>query len=221
MLIGKKKIVSRMIKKMIKNYTILLVICFTLLITATGCSKGSNNTEAPTTNTTAVRTGNSTESNSGVNPPTSPSIMPAPVVTPETAQVRLTEVETNADMIDSPLSDSKIMIKVGTTALKKRTDDNGVVLFDSVPCGNDVVITAAAEEGGEDGVFRRRLECKGTEVDLGVITRAFGGKYFLEQRRPQFMGYDAIKEVWLTADGKVISGKEIERIMSRYNSGSN
>jgi hypothetical protein len=35
------------------------------------------------------------------------------------------------------------------------------------------------------------------------------------------MGYDAIKEVWQTMDGKIVPDKEIQQILSRYNFGSN
>jgi hypothetical protein len=208
---------------MLKNNSAIFIICLALFNITTGCSKSVNIDNSKIIDTTAktARNGNTTDNQLGTNPSSSPSGTPIPDVSPGTIQVRLTEVETNADMIDSPLSDSKIIIKAGAANLNKQTDDDGVVLFESVPCGNDVVITAVAEEGIEDAVFHRKLECKGTEVDLGVIVRAFGGKYFLEQRKPQTMGYDAIKEVWQTMDGKLVPDKEIQRIMSRYNFGSN
>jgi hypothetical protein len=209
--------------KMLKNNSTVFIICLALFNIATGCSKSANivNTEVTNTAARTARNGNTIDNQSGINPSSSPSGMPVPDVSPRTVQVRLTEVETNADMIDSPLSDSKIMIETGATNLNKQTNDDGVVLFESVPCGSDVVITAVAEEGVEDAVFHRKLECKGPEVDLGVIVRAFGGKYFLEQRKPQAMGYDVIKEVWQTMDGKIVPDKEIRRILSKYNFGSN
>jgi hypothetical protein len=208
---------------MLKNNSAVFIICFALFNIATGCSKSANtgNTEVTNTTVKSARNGNAIDNQSGINSSSTPSGTPIPDVSPATVQVRLTEVETNADMIDSPLPDSKIIIKAGAANLNKQTDDDGVVLFESVPCGNDVVITIPAEDAVEGAVFHRKLECKGTEVDLGVIVRAFGGKYFLEQRKPQAMGYDAIKEVWQTMDGKVVPGKEIERILSRYNLGSN
>jgi hypothetical protein len=211
-------------KKMFKNNVTVFIIYLALFNIATGCSKSANIVNTEGANTTTAKTApnsNTIDNQSGINSPSSPSAMPTPDVSPRAVQVRLTEVETNADMIDAPLSGSTIIIKAGTTSLTKQTDDDGVVLFDSVPCGNDVVITASAEEGGEDAIFHRKLECKGTEVDFGVIVRAFGGKYFLEQRKPQAMEYDAIKEVWQTMDGKIVPDKEIQRILSRYNFGSN
>jgi hypothetical protein len=165
-------------KKILRNNVTVFIICFALYSIATGCSKSANvvNTEV-TNNTTAriARNGNTTDNQSGINTSSSPSATPTPDASTGTVRVRLTEVETNADIIDSPLSDSKIIIKAGATSFTKQTDDDGVALFESVPCGNDVVITASAEEGGEDGVFHHKLECKGTEADLGVIVRAFGG----------------------------------------------
>jgi hypothetical protein len=211
-------------KKMLKNNVTVFIICFAFYSITTGCSRSANVVNPEIANTTTAKTarnGETIDNQLGGNPPSSPAAMPTPDASPRAVQVRLTEVETNADIIDSPLSDSAITIKTGNTSLTKHTNEDGVVLFDSVPCGNDIVIAASADEGGEGAVFHHKLECKGAEVDLGVIVKAFEGKYFLEQRKPQAMGYDAVKEVWRTMDGKIVSDKEIERIMSKYNSGSN
>jgi hypothetical protein len=204
---------------MIKNNTTLLVICFTLLIIANGCGKSSNaaNTEVATTNTTTVRANSSTESNSGTKPLSAPTVAPTPDSSPKTVQVRLTEVETNADLIDSPLPDLKIIIKSGETSLDKKTNDAGVAVFDSVPCGNDIEITALNDnDSGENGVFHRELKCEGTQVDLGVITRAYGGRYTLEQRKPESMGYDPAKNVWRTDDGKIVPMERVRKIIEKY-----
>jgi hypothetical protein len=208
---------------MLKNNSAVFIICLALFSICIGCSKSAGivNNEAPNTTAGTTRSGNPMDNQSGITSASTPSGLPMPDVSTGTVQVRLTEVETNADIIDSPLSDSTIIIKAGAVKLNKQTDEDGVVLFESVPCGNDVVITVPAEEGGEGAVFRHKLECRGTEVDLGVIVRAFGGKYFLEQRKPQAMGYDAVKEVWQTMDGRIVPDKEIERILGRYNFGSN
>lgn len=209
---------------MLKNNITVFIICFALFNIAAGCGKSARNVNSEVSNATGetIRDGNNKDGQSGTNPLSSPSATPTPDASPVTVQVRLTEVETNADMIDSPLADSKIIIQAGATSLNKRTNDDGVVVFASVPCGNDVVITIPAEEGaGEDTAFHRKLECKGPQVYMGVITKAFGGKYYLEQRKAKMMGYDALKEVWLTEDGHIVPNEEIERIMSRYNSGSN
>jgi hypothetical protein len=147
--------------------------------------------------------------------------MPTPDSSSRIVQVRLTEVETNADIIDSPLPDSKINLKSGDSSFNKKTDEDGVVVFDAVPCGNEVVITAHDVESDEDVILKSRLECKGTQVDLGVLTRPFGGKFILEQRKPRAMGYDALKEVWQTMDGKTVPDEEVKRILGRYNYGSN
>lgn len=207
---------------MLKNNVTVFIVCLTLYTGTTGCSRSANVVSPEvSTPTKTTRNGNTIDNHLEANISSSPSAVTTPDPSPRTVQVRLTEVETNADIIDSPLSDSKIIIRTGTTSLTKHTNEDGVVLFDSVPCGNDVAITASAGEGDEDAVLHSKLECKGAEVDLGLIVKAFEGKYFLEQRKPQAMGYDAIKEVWRTMDGKIVPDKEIERIMSKYNSGSN
>jgi cytoskeletal protein RodZ len=200
-----------------KNITIL-VSCLALFFIATGCSKSSTNvnTEVSNTSTNTVRQGSATESNSGTTTPLpTPTSALTPVNSTATVQVRLTEVETNADLIDAPISGSKITVKSGETSLDKKTDNEGVVLFDSVPCGNDVTITAHDEESDENTVVHRRLECVGTQVDLGVLTKPFGGKFILEQRKPQHMEYDPAKNVW-RSEGKIVSSKIVRKILSKY-----
>ena len=133
---------------------------------------------------------------------------------PKTVRVRLTEVETNADVVDWPSPGAEIIIKAGETTLNKKTDDDGVVVFDAVPCGQQIVITRK-DEYGEDGVFRRRLMCVRRLVDLGIIERQFGGKFTLRQRKLQRMGFDASKNVWRDANGRIISMRTFNRIMSQ------
>jgi hypothetical protein len=141
--------------------------------------------------------------------------MPLPQSPPKTVRVRLMEVETNADIVDWPVPGSEIIIKAGATTLSQKTDDDGVVVFDAVPCGQQIVITRKDEDGGQDGVFHRRLPCTGRQVDFGIVERAFGGKYTLRQRKLQRMGYDAAKNVWRDANGKRISMRTFNRIMSQ------
>jgi hypothetical protein len=163
------------------------------------------------------RTGTATSAaaNTSANSLFSPTDAPLPERPPQTVRVRLTEVETNADLIDSPLADSTIIIKAGATNIDRKTNKNGVVVFDDVPCGREIVITAKNDVGGPDGVFRRRLTCAKGQVDLGVIEQAFGGKYTLQQRRTQYMGYDPSKNVWRTADGKIVPMRTIRRILDQ------
>ena len=145
----------------------------------------------------------------------SPPVVPLTISPPQTVRVRLIVVETNADLIDSPLADSTVIIKAGATTLNGKTNQTGVVVFDAVPCGQQIVITAKNGDGGEDGVFRRRLACARAQVDLGVIEIAFGGKYSLQQRKPQYMGYDPTKNVWRTADGKIVPMRVVRRILAQ------
>jgi hypothetical protein len=134
---------------------------------------------------------------------------------PQTVRVRLIVVETNADLIDSPLTDRAVTIKAGAATFDKKPDKNGVVVFEAVPCGREIVITARNDVGGPDGVFHRRLTCAKGQVDLGVIEQAFGGNYTLQQRRTQYMGYDPSKNVWRTADGKIVPMRTIRRILDQ------
>ena len=133
---------------------------------------------------------------------------------PKTVRVRLTEVETNADVVDWPSPGTEIIIKAGETTFNKQTDDDGVVVFDAVPCGQQIVITRKSEYD-DDGVFRRSLPCARRLVDLGIIDRQFGGKFTLRHRKLQRMGYDATNNVWRDANGKRISMRTFNRIMSQ------
>jgi hypothetical protein len=187
---------------MLKNNLTLLAICFALF-TAIVC--GNNHTSNTASEVANIRT----------NPHSLSPSAPIPQSSPQTVRVRLVEVETNADVVDWPSPGSEIIIKAGATSLTKKTDDNGVVVFDSVPCGQQIVITRKDEYGGEDGVFHRRLACANRQVDLGIIERVFGGKYTLRQRKLQRMGYDAAKNVWRNADGKIISMRTFRRIMAQ------
>ncbi|MDT4895102.1 MAG: hypothetical protein QOH25_179 [Acidobacteriota bacterium] len=77
------------------------------------------------------------------------------------------------------------------------------------------MITAHDDESDEDTVLQARLACEGTQVDLGVLTRPFGGKFILEQREPQHMEYDPTKNVWLS-EGKVVPNEKVRGILSKY-----
>jgi hypothetical protein len=150
------------------------------------------------------------------NPLSSPSPgMPLTEGAPRTVRVRLMAVETNADIVDWPYPGLEIIIKAGAAGFNKKTGENGVVFFDAVPCGEQIVITVKGEEGGEDSVFHRRLTCTRSQVDLGIIERSFGGGYTLKQRKLQPMGFDAAKNVWRNADGKIISMRTFNRIMAQ------
>jgi hypothetical protein len=187
---------------MLKNKFTLLAICFALFIaTVCGNQRTSNATNAV--------------ANISTNPISLSPGTPLPESSPKTVRMRLMEVETNADVVDWPSPGSEIIIKAGATILNKKTDENGVVVFDAVPCGQQIVITRKDEYGGEDGVFHRRLTCTRSQVDLGIIERVFGGKYTLRQRKLQRMGYDAAKNVWRNADGKIISMRTFNRIMAQ------
>jgi hypothetical protein len=69
------------------------------------------------------------------NPLSLPSSAAVSQTSPKTVRVRLMEVETNADVVDWPSPGSEIIIKAGATTLNKKTDENGVVVFNAVPCG--------------------------------------------------------------------------------------
>jgi hypothetical protein len=207
---------------MIKNTATIafLVICFSLLIT-TGCgSKQSiSNANTEVSNRSVVQSGVAMENNSATSPLSTPTTNASVSAgSPQTVQVRLTEVETNADLIDAPIAKAKIIVKAGMASLDKLTDDDGVVLFDAVACGDqEVMIIAHDEESDEDTIFRRKLRCDRPLVDLGVLTKPFGGKFILEERQPQHIEYDPGKNVWMS-EGKVVPNEKIRKILSRYGS---
>jgi hypothetical protein len=187
---------------MLKKNVSLLVICFALFI-ATLCGNQRANSA---TNAVANNSTNLLSSSQGASLPQS---------SPKTVRVRLREVETNADVVDWPYPGSEIIIKAGATVLSKKTDDDGVVVFDAVPCGQQIVITRKSEYSDEDAVFHRRLLCARRQVDFGIIERVFGGKFTLRQRKLQRMGFDATRNVWRDANGKIISMRTFNRIMSQ------
>ena len=199
---------------MIKDNIYLPAIGLALLVIVTGCaSRSINNTNAANSN--SVRSGNTLDGNSGAHTLSSPAAAPSPGNSMKTVQVRLAVVETNADLIDSPLPDSKVIVKSGETTLNKLTNAEGVVVFDSVPCSNEIVITARDEENDEETILNHKLECRETQVDLGVIVKPFGGKFILEQRQPQFIEYDPIKNEW-RSKGKVVPNERIRGILGKY-----
>jgi hypothetical protein len=134
-------------------------------------------------------------------------------VPPKTVRVRLAYVETNADLIDSPVPDANIIIQAGAARFDKRTNEDGVAVFDAVPCGGKIGITVHAESSGEDAVFHRRLACRRGTVDLGVLTTYFGGKPTLARRKTRYYGYDPIKGVWRDKNGRVVPNRVIRRIL--------
>jgi hypothetical protein len=109
---------------MLNNKFTLLAICFALFI-ATVCGNQRTSTDIKSVaNTLSLSPG-----------------APLPDSSPKTVRVRLVEVETNADVVDWPSPGSEIIIKAGATILNKKTDEDGVVVFDAVPCGQQIVIT--------------------------------------------------------------------------------
>ncbi|HUQ32644.1 MAG TPA: hypothetical protein VM095_11025 [Pyrinomonadaceae bacterium] len=183
---------------MLKNKIALLVVCVALFI-ATVCGNQRVGMDIKST----------------VNSLSLQPSAPASQLSPKTVRVRLTEVETNADIVDWPSPGSEIIIKAGATSLNQKTDENGLVVFDAVPCGQQIVITRKGQDGEEDAVFRRRLICTRRQVDLGILERVFGGRFTLRPRKLQRMGYDATKNVWRDANGNVISMRTFNRIMSQ------
>jgi hypothetical protein len=187
---------------MLKNNIALLAICFALFA-AIVCGNG--------------RTGNAINAvaHIGTNTLSSSSGARLPRSSTKTVRVRLTEVESNADVVDWPFPGSEIIIKAGATVINKKTGDDGVVVFDAVPCGGQIVITRKGEYGGKDAVFHRSLTCARRQVDLGILERVFEDKYRLQPRKLQPMGFDAAKNVWRDANGRAISMRTFNRIMSQ------
>jgi hypothetical protein len=186
---------------MLKNKITLLAVCCALFIVTVCGNQRHSHAIAETANLSSNHLS---------------SLLPEPIPqsSPQTVRVRLREVETNADVVDWPYPGSKIIIKAGETTFIKETDEDGVVVFDAVPCGQQIVITRKSEYD-EDAVFQRKLPCTRRLVDLGIIERVFEAKYSLRQRKLQRMGFDATKNVWRDAHGKAISMRTFRRIMAQ------
>lgn len=198
---------------MFKPNASLLVLTFAILVTA-GCNKAANSNTAVANNGNAPRSAETTNAGSGAHPLSSP-VAQSTEQSTGTTQVRLTLVETNADLIDAPLADARVTLKSAETSSDKRTDEEGVVLFDSMPCGKEIVITARDVDSEEETTIKRRLECKGPQTDLGLLIKPFGGKFIVEERRPEHMEYDPAKNVWLS-EGKVVPMEKVRKILSKY-----
>lgn len=197
---------------MIKNNITILAVCFALCL-AQGC--GSQNRHNDGAGNSNVVRSIATTDNSGASTLSPTSNTQTPDSNPKTIQLRLAVVETNADLIDSPLPNSKVVVKAGNASLNKQTDNEGVVVFDSVACGGDVVILMHDEENNVDTILNRKLGCQETQVDLGAMVRPFGGKFILEQRKPQFIKYDPIKNEWRSG-GQVVPNEKIKSILGKY-----
>jgi hypothetical protein len=128
-----------------------------------------------------------------------------------TVQVRLVQVETNADLIDSPMADAKISIQAGGAHFEQQTNKNGVAMFDAVPCGGQIVITTYNEN--EQKVFHRSLVCRAGTINLGVITYSGGGNPVLEQRRTAYYAYDPTTGFWRDKNGRIVPNRVIRRII--------
>lgn len=198
-----------------KNSATLLHLCFALLVAAAGCGKAAVNS-APAGNTTAATT--TTTQNSQTPSPPSARQGAAGSSAASTTNVRLTQVEVNADMIDAPVEGAAVSLKAGDKTFSKMTSRDGSVVFDAVPCGGEVQITARADGSDEDTTLRRKLACEAGTVDLGLLVSAFGGPPALEQRTPREMVYDANASVWRSGD-LIVPDEEVEKILSRYQSG--
>ena len=200
---------------MTKNAATLLHLCLALLVATTGCGKATVNS-APAGNTTAATT--TTTQNGQTQGSPSAQQGAVGVAAASTTNVRLTQVEVNADMIDAPVEGAPVSLKAGDKTFSKMTSHDGSVVFDAVPCGGEVVITARAEGSDEDTVLRRKLVCETGTVDLGLLVSAFGGPPALEQRTPREMVYDANAGVWRSGD-LIVPDEEVEKILSKYQSG--
>ncbi|HKQ52561.1 MAG TPA: hypothetical protein VJT74_09340 [Pyrinomonadaceae bacterium] len=190
---------------MMKIVTTLLHVCFALLVGAAGCGGKSS------VNGNATVVTNSTQSSRESQPTPSSS-------TAATASVRLKQVLVNADLIDAPVEGAPVTLKAGDKSFSKMTARDGSVLFDAVPCGGDVTITARADESDKDTTLRRKLDCGAGTVDLGLIVSAFGGPPALEQREAHEIVYDATAGVWRAGD-RIVPDTEVEKILSKYQSG--
>src|SRR5438067_11525919 len=135
-------------------HRLMILVSLGILYGCAGVSYGkgaiSDGTEAVSNST--IQNRNAAESGPGTGQLSSPIIVTQGSTPVRTVRVRLTEVLTNADLIDSPIPDSNVIIKSGDASFNKKTGKDGVVVFDAVPCGKIVTITARDEDSGEETV---------------------------------------------------------------------
>lgn len=200
---------------MMKNAPTLLHVCLALLVASAACGQKAavNNSSAggATVTTNATQTGR--EPLSAQQQAGAPASSPA-----ATVSVRLKQVEINMDMIDAPVEGMTVGLRAGDKTFSKVTGGDGVVVFDAVPCGGEVSVTARPFGGEEDTTLRRRLDCQAGTVDLGLIVSAFSGPPTLEQREAREMLYDANAGVWRSGD-EIVPDEQVEKILSKYQSG--
>jgi tetratricopeptide (TPR) repeat protein len=122
---------------------------------------------------------------------------PSPTPTPTTVQLRLTQVESTDASIDSPLEGTNIIIRAGVNTFQKKTNSRGAAVFDDVPCGEVVEITAYDTRAEHDKVFKRKIGCDKPQVEF-VLDEPMGGfPIELVQRKPaRPRYYDAEKNKW-------------------------
>ncbi|HEY0378090.1 MAG TPA: hypothetical protein VGC87_14325 [Pyrinomonadaceae bacterium] len=200
---------------MMKTAAPLPHLCLALLVAAAGCGKATVNS-APAGNKTVVTS--TTQNGQTAAAPAAQQGTPGPPAAASTTNVRLTQVEVNADMIDAPVEGAAVGLRASDKSFGKMTGPDGSVVFDAVPCGGEVQITARADGSDEDTILKRKLVCEPGTVDLGLIVSAFGGPPALEQRTPREMVYDANAGVWRSGD-LIVPDEEVEKILSKYQSG--
>jgi len=120
---------------------------------------------------------------------------PTPTPTPTTVQLRLTQVINNDGYMDGRITDSNTIVQAGGKTFQKLTDSKGAVVFDEVPCGEVVEITAYDTVTSADKVFRIKIGCDKRQVEF-VLNQSFGA-FNLERRKPKApLIWDADKEKW-------------------------
>lgn len=136
---------------------------------------------------------------------------PTPSPSPRTVQVRLAQAWSTGDILDEPVTDSNIVINAGGKTFNKLTNKDGMVVFDAIPCGVDISITAYDSFSSKDKTLHQRLECAESTVYLGLIDTT-GDEVVLKQREPFHAEWNSEAGGWMS-EGRRISDEEMRRRM--------
>lgn len=164
----------------------LLFVSSVLVIVAIGgilIIAGYYNRNSDSGNSTTASTRDSRQTNSNTNETTSLKLTPAapspttsPATQPSPTPPLLTAVRVKLRMFtegsggDFP-NEEEVTLSVGAQTFKKMSNSSGYVIFDNVPCGNEITITHEGAKGPNQVIVKTTLSCDKPLVDFGMFNQ--------------------------------------------------
>jgi len=105
-------------------------------------------------------------SNQNAFPNSQPSPTPTPITT---VKVKL-RMFTEGSGGDFP-NDEEVTLSAGGKTFKKMSNSSGYVIFDNVPCGNEITITHEGAKGPNQVIVKSILGCDKPLVDYGMFNQ--------------------------------------------------